>query len=247
MVWLADARAPDDLRIYAIGDIHGCLSDLEAIHNQIEQDLLRRPPKDWRVVHVGDYVDRGPDSKATLQYLMGLCQHDPHVVCLLGNHDKMFADGLSGAGDRLHTWLMHGGEETLASYGLSRDDFERRLLHDRDFDDAVPRAHIDFLRSLPTSAALGDYFFVHAGIDPNRSLDDQDPETLIWIRGPFLDDEREHPKIIVHGHTPVRQVDVLPNRIGIDTGAVFGRSLTCLVLDGDRKSILDGDEVRPLI
>ncbi|MEM7190178.1 MAG: metallophosphoesterase family protein [Pseudomonadota bacterium] len=246
MVWLADAQTPPGMRIYAIGDVHGCLGPLEAMHDAIEKDLELRPVDDWRLIHVGDYVDRGPESRSTLQYLVGLCATQPRAICLLGNHDEMFVHAMKGGGPRVQAWLTHGGVQTLESYGFTRDGYERRLLDGAGFDDAVPRAHLAFIQSLPRSVSFGDYFFVHAGIDPSRSLANQDPDEMIWIRDRFLNDERELEKVIIHGHTPVRSVDVQPNRVGIDTGLVFGRSLTCLVLEGAVKAQLLGRDVVPL-
>ena len=237
MTLLHDARTPPGLRIYAIGDVHGCLSHLEGVHEWIQSDLAANPPADWRVVHVGDYVDRGPDSRGVIDYLIRLQARDRRHICLMGNHDQMFSTSIQGRGQRITTWLEQGGEATLQSYGMSRDSLEHAILDGQSLDDAIPRHHLDFLDGLGHYAHYGDYFFVHAGIDPEYPLDDQDPEDLLWIRARFLKDERDHGAVIVHGHTPVEKVEVRPNRVGIDTGAVFGRSLTCLVLE-DREQFL---------
>lgn len=245
MPLLPEARAPEGLRIYAIGDVHGCLDKLEALHEWIEIDLAAERPDDWRVVHVGDYVDRGPDSFGVVDYMMRKTARDPRYVCLMGNHDQMFAETVAGSSRHVLVWMEHGGAETLASYGLTRDEFDRALLEQRGFDD-IPAEHIEFLLGLGHYVHYGDYFFAHAGIDPDQPLDDQDPRDLMWIRGPFLRDERDHGAVVVHGHTPTRDLDIKLNRLGIDTAAVFGGSLTCVVFEGAEKGRLMPDGVAPL-
>lgn len=246
MPLLTDARTPPGLRIYAIGDVHGCLGHLEMLHDLIAQDLAVRPAKDWRVVHVGDYVDRGPDSAGVVDCLIQLRAADRRNVCLLGNHDQMFSASLQGETRWLSLWLEHGGIETLASYGLTREDLERAIMDGRDLTEKIPRVHLDFLDGLGHFAHYGDYFFAHAGIDPDHPLDDQDPHDLMWIRDPFLRDDRDHGAVVIHGHTPVRRIEVRLNRIGIDTGACFGGPLSCLVLEDGAKGQLTPDGLAPL-
>lgn len=244
MVWLTDAETPPSLRLYVIGDVHGCIDDLRAVHTWIADDLAERPAADWRIVHLGDFVDRGPDSAAVIQHIV-ICQEtDPRFVSVLGNHDYMFEQSMDGNHRMQQIWLQNGGLDTLASYGLSRD-----ALRDPDAaiaSGAVPQRHLDFIRSLPTSLQFGDYYFVHAGIHPRVPLDRQDSDAMLWIREPFLDDGREYDAVIVHGHTPTRRIDVRSNRIGIDTGAVYGGVLTCLVLDGPVKCQLRDGQRRPV-
>ena len=210
-------------------------------------DLAAERPPDWRVVYVGDYVDRGPDSAAVIDFLIDRVAADRRHICLIGNHDQMFAETIAGSTRYVSTWMEHGGVETLASYGLTRDGFDRRLLDGEDFQDLIPQDHIDFILGLGHYAQYGDYFFAHAGIDPEHPLDDQDPRDLLWMREPFLSDDRDHGAVVIHGHTPVRSLDVRLNRIGIDTAAVFGGSLSCIVLDGALKGRLMPDGVHPLI
>lgn len=247
MPFVTEARAPEGLRLYAIGDVHGCLDMLERVHDRIEADLAARPVADWRVIHVGDYVDRGPDSRGVVEYLMRRSAADPRHVCLMGNHDEMFVTVLRGDAGYLSLWLEHGGVETLASYGLSRDDFERRAVYGEGFDDAIPPDHLDFLAGLGHWERHGDYFFAHAGIDPGRPLEAQEPRDLMWIRGPFLHDDRDHGVVVIHGHTPVERLDLRMNRIGIDTAAVFGGTLSCIVLEGASKGRLTQDGLAPLV
>ncbi len=246
MPLLNEARTPEGLRLYAIGDVHGCLDKLVTIHEWIAADLDDQRPPDWRVVHVGDYVDRGPDSRGVVDYLIELTANDPRQICLMGNHDQMFAESIAGSPRYVSIWMEHGGVETLASYGLTRDAMERKIFDGVGFDDEIPPRHIEFLLGLCHYVHYGDYFFAHAGIDPDHPLADQEPRDLMWIRDPFLRDERDHGAVVIHGHTPVSKLDIRLNRIGIDTAAVFGGSLSCIVLDGKMKGRLMPDGVAPL-
>lgn len=247
MTLLHDASTPPGLRLYAIGDVHGCLDALDGVHEWIARDLADRPAADWRIVHMGDYVDRGPDSRGVVGRLMALCASDRRHTCLQGNHDQMFIGAIRGETRWLALWLEHGGIETLASYGLTREDLEHRIMDGRGLDDMIPADHQAFLDGLGHHVRYGDYYFAHAGIDPEQPLDDQDPHDLMWIREPFLHDSRDHGAVVIHGHTPVRRIDVRPNRIGIDTGAVFGGSLSCIVLEDSSKAQLLPMGPEPLI
>ena len=246
MVWLTGARAPQDMRLYAIGDVHGCLDALTEAHRAIEADLRARPVGDWRAIHLGDYVDRGLDSRGVVEYLAGRAAAEPRMLFLRGNHDEMFAGGIAGARRLSEVWLRNGGVETLESYGVSLMDYLDALRSGRPALEAIPAAHRDFLDGLVQSAVFGDYYFVHAGIDPKRPLEYQEAEAQLWIREPFLSSTDEFDAVIVHGHTPVDRVEVRPNRIGIDTGAVFGGRLSCLVLEGSQAGLLVGRWIEPL-
>jgi serine/threonine protein phosphatase 1 len=246
VVRLADARAPDGLRLYAIGDVHGCLDALIELHRAIAADLSARPAADWRIIHLGDYVDRGADSRGVIDFLLTRTAEEPSILCLRGNHDEMFACALGGEPRAVELWLINGGGETLESYGVPLTRFLDDTRAGQGACDAVPKPHRDFLGGLATSARFGDYYFVHAGIDPSRALDAQLPGDQLWIREPFLTSSDAFEAVIVHGHTPVRRVAVRPNRIGIDTGAVFGGALTCLVLEGASKGLLTDGRIVPL-
>lgn len=246
MVWLTEARAPEGMRLYAIGDVHGCLDPLVELHAAIAADLADRPVRDWRILHIGDYVDRGPESQGVIDFLSGRAAEDGRVVCLRGNHDEMFLGALAGDRHMAGLWLRNGGVETLGSYGVDLTDYLDALRAGGSAEDTVPAAHRAFLLGLPTSTRLGDYYFVHAGIDPGLPLDQQEPQAQLWIREKFLTSAAEFDVVVVHGHTPSGSVDVRPNRVGIDTGAVFGGELSCLVLDGAGKAILTEAGLRPL-
>lgn len=247
LVWLTDAKTPENLRIYAIGDVHGCLNHLQAVHHWIDEDLARHPASDWTIVHVGDYVDRGDQSREVMDYLIDRSAKDDRNVFLLGNHDLMFKRAIEGDERLTKIWLRNGGETTLASYGLSLDEFLRRRIDRLGFDDVIPESHLAFIDSLKMSVTLGDFYFVHAGIDPDRHLADQEEADMLWIRDRFVDKSGEYEAIIVHGHTPTRKADVRSNRIGIDTGAVFGGDLCCLLLDDMIKGRVVAGGRAPLI
>ncbi len=176
-----------------------------------------------------------PNSAAVIDRLARMTAADARVVCLQGNHDALFAGFLSDAEEWGATWLSNGGDATLRSYGVTPSrslfGYDYRRLSEQ-LTQALPAAHRAFLEGLPLTARFGDYLFVHAGIRPGVPLDAQDPEDLIWIREDFLWDGRDHGVVVVHGHTPVTTPEVRPNRIDIDTGAVYGGTLTCLVLEG---------------
>jgi serine/threonine protein phosphatase 1 len=244
-LWRRDARPPAalpaPLTVYAIGDIHGEIDALNALLADIGADAADRPPDTVTLIFLGDYVDRGADSRAVLDRLTGPDLPPFHHVFLRGNHEQAMLDFL----DRPRTardWLDHGGVETLASYGVRisvgttdparldamRDDLRARL----------PDRHLAFLDALSPWVAIGDYAFVHAGIRPGRPLHRQTLADLLWIRDPFLNSHRRHEKIVVHGHTIADAPDIRPNRIGIDTGAYATGILTALVLSGTERRIL---------
>ncbi len=233
---LGQSRTPEGMRLYAIGDVHGCDAMLAEAHDKIAADLAARPAADHRIIHVGDYTDRGKNSAAVIDRLARLTAVDGHVVCLKGNHDAMFVGFLAEPDEYGALWLSNGGDATLRSYGVTP---VRSLFGGHDYRrlseqlaEALPAAHRAFLETLPLIVRFGDYYFVHAGIRPGVPLDQQDAQDLIWIREDFLWDGGDHGVVVVHGHTPVTAPEVLPNRIGIDTGAVYGGFLTCLVLEG---------------
>lgn len=222
--------------IYAVGDIHGFSDSLEAALALIEAD----GGKDAPVVFLGDYVDRGPDSKATLQRLIDGQAEGRDWTCILGNHDRMFARFMADATQHDSRIASHkpwinpslGGAQTLLSYGIL-DSASRGT--DDIFDEArdlVPQSHLDFIAGLPLWHETKDNLFVHAGIRPGIPLEDQAEDDLIWIREPFLDDPRDYGKLIVHGHTARNYPESYPNRINLDGGAGFGNPLIPAVYEG---------------
>ena len=233
-MFLGEARTPPGMRIYAIGDVHGCGELLAQVHGRVAEDLRRRPAGEHRIVHVGDYVDRGPDSAGVVERVLRLREADAGVACLSGNHEDTLLQFLDDPASAAATFLTFGGVATMASYGvLAREEYDAGgLMHLRDrFVAALPAEHLAFFRGLPLTARIGDFLFCHAGIRPGVPLDRQTPEDLRWIREEFLDDRRDHGVVVVHGHTPADAPEVRRNRINIDTGAFFSGRLTCVVLE----------------
>ena len=237
-VSLDKAQAPAGMRIYAIGDVHGCLDHLAMMHDRIGEEIERDRPADWRVIQVGDYVDRGPESSGVLDFLARAIKAEPRIVALRGNHDQGMLDFLR-APDWNGIFANNGGETTGRSYGVSLKFLPDTIgAESAALAAAMPKSHRHLLETLPYSLALGDYFFCHAGIRPGVSLARQNPDDLLWIRKPFLEHERLHHKVIVHGHTPRREAEVRPNRINIDTGACLTGKLTAIMLEGGSKRLL---------
>lgn len=224
------------LRSYAIGDIHGQLGKLRQAHALIAADRETTGDAAAPVVHLGDYVDRGPDSAGVLAYLAeGITSGAPWIV-LRGNHDwvmRAFLDPRVPEAE-VAGWLSagFGGRETLASYGLSTGLFRPLAALRRRARAAVPDAHVALLDDLLPCYRRGEVFFCHAGVRPGVPLEEQQEEDLIWIRGEFLCDIRDHGALIVHGHTPVDRVEHHGNRVDIDTGAGFGGPVSAVVIEG---------------
>jgi len=234
-VSLQDAVGPDGVRLYAIGDIHGCLGLLDRLLTKIAADIAEHAPADWRVILLGDYVDRGSASKGVIERMIELKARDSRYITLAGNHDVEFLafmkePNIGGV------FVNCGGQATARSYGVRFDPerletaTELRKVHGK-IVDAVPEEHVRFLEELEFSVTFGDFFFCHAGIRPEIPLQDQTPEDLIWIRSPFLDCVSHFEKVVVHGHTISGTPDVHPNRIGIDTGAYRTGHLTAAIID----------------
>ncbi|MEM7268642.1 MAG: metallophosphoesterase [Pseudomonadota bacterium] len=237
-------------RVYAVGDIHGQLEKLHEVHDAIASDA---GAVSYVIVHIGDYTDRGPDSRGVIAYLLDRQSAGASDINLKGNHDRMFMRFMEEPGGRdkrlkaQFGWLSPqlGGAETLASYGVEADDEDP---HGAPFHaamvEAVPQEHLTFLAELNESHEWLGWFFAHAGVAPGVPLYMQDEDDLIWIRDPFLKSKRDHGKTVVHGHTPVREVEDHGNRIAIDTGAAYGGPLSCVVLEDDRARVLNGPVLR---
>lgn len=225
------ASTPANTRIYAVGDIHGRADLLIEIIARIDEDLRRRPIQHAVEVYLGDYVDRGAHSSTVIDVL-AVRLVENRAVCLRGNHEALMEDFLRDPAYFDH-WQQLGGMQTLASYGVElRSDTETEIDLHRRFAAAFPRAHQLFLQCLRYHFTCGDFLFVHAGIRPNVSIEQQDLNDLIWIRHEFLDSAEDHGMFIVHGHTPVPHPDLRRNRINIDTGAWRSGTLTCIAIEG---------------
>jgi serine/threonine protein phosphatase 1 len=240
MIELTEAPAviPPGRRVYAIGDIHGCDVQLGNLYEIIVEDLARRRVDAAVLLHIGDYVDRGADTAGVLSRLLrGAPVSDLHVVNLVGNHDETMLHALSGDRAAATDWLFAGGRPALESYGIDPDSPRES------WPENVPPEHLDFLRGLTLTHREGGYFFVHGGIRPGVPLEQQAREDLLRMRQPFLYSEMDFGAVVVHGHSPVKEPVVRHNRIAIDTGAVFGGKMTCLVLEGETLGFLTADPV----
>lgn len=237
------ARVPPGVCIYAVGDIHGRHDLLVEMHRRIVADAAHLTPGTEKVVvYVGDYVDRGLESRQVLDLLIQRPLDGFRIVPLIGNHDAWLLSFLIDA--RIGpTWLRYGGDATLHSYGVPlsrpRDDLDYYEDIQAQLRERLPARHVEFLESLELSYESGDYLFVHAGVRPDVPLDQQSEEDLLWIREPFLGWRRDLGRIIVHGHTVEDHPIVRTNRIGIDTGACWTGCLTCLVLEEGHYRFLD--------
>ncbi|WP_122074646.1 metallophosphoesterase family protein [Pseudophaeobacter sp. EL27] len=237
--------------IYAIGDIHGQLEMLEEALERIKAD----GGPEARVVFLGDYTDRGPDSRGVIELLSKGRDEGRNWVCLLGNHDRMFSmfmEDYPRNDARLlvgYHWLHDriGGVETLQSYGVEVPDGIRIYELHAEAQQAVPAHHRLFLERLPDYHQEGELLFVHAGIRPGVALEDQNQDDKIWIRQEFLKDQTEHPWMVVHGHTQIPAPEHRGNRINLDSGAGFGRPLTAAVFEGRQCWVLSKEGRVPLL
>lgn len=237
----APGRLPEGRRIYAIGDVHGRLDLLRALIAAIDTEQKDAGTARPTLVLLGDYVDRGPDSRGVVETLIEGPLPAFERVHLRGNHEASFLRFLDDIAVG-PSWLYYGGAETLASYGIAaardEDDPARLAALQAAFAAALPESHRAFMRGLEPCRAIGGYLFVHAGVRPGVPLAGQSLDDLLWIRGEFLRSPADHGHVVVHGHTIDRKPQVRRNRIGIDTGAFATGVLTCLVLEADRYRLI---------
>lgn len=237
------ASVPDGERVYAIGDIHGRSDLFIALIEAIEIDIRAHEPANVTVILLGDLVDRGPDSVNVLA-LAREWRRFRNVRILAGNHEEMFLRSFEDS-EILRHFMRHGGRETMLSYGMERRAFTIYSIEElqQTMSELVPQADRDFIAGFENLITIGDYVFVHAGIDPHVPLEEQNIAQLRWIREPFLSHRDPHDGVIVHGHTISEAPEDQGNRIGIDTGAYTSGRLTALVLEGrDRRFITAIDD-----
>ena len=233
---------PAGQRIYAIGDIHGRLDLLDELLQMIRRDNeMRAPLERCTLIFLGDYIDRGAESRGVIERLLTGIPDGFERICLKGNHEDFLLRSLSDP-DIVPLWMVNGGVATLASYGVIRSDqpgIPRRAPYlGPALENALPPDHLEFFWQLPIMVTFGDYLFVHAGVKPGVPLDEQDDYDCLFIREPFLNARGWFGKMIVHGHTPVSKPEVKSNRIGIDTGGFFSGCLTALRLEGEDRGFL---------
>jgi serine/threonine protein phosphatase 1 len=229
-------RIPPGRRVYAIGDVHGRADLLEALLAKIIEDDSARPNAESELIFLGDLVDRGPDSADVVARVRGLCEMGVARL-LMGNHEEVFINAARGNVRSARLLIGIGGLPTLLSYGISEEEANRGSFHDLAelLTSRIPPSDIQFLDSGENVIEIGDYVFVHAGIRPGVAIEQQKRGDLRWIRGPFLNSKADHGRMVIHGHTVTPEVDELPNRIGLDTGAFFSGQLSAIGLeDGER-------------
>jgi len=209
-------------KLYAISDIHGCYDQLIHLLDQI-------PPlgPDDKIIFLGDYIDRGPKSYEVVQHLLQLPKES--TIFLKGNHEDLLLEYIEGDYGAYTCWIRNGGEETIKSYnnavgGSNDEEFQ------------IPQEHLDFYRNLILFYETEHYFFVHAGLNPYRSLTDQSKEDLLWIRDPFILSKKKLPtdRKVIFGHTPLKSPLVMEDKIGIDTCCFMTGRLTCLQLPDEK-------------
>jgi len=223
-------------QIFVVGDIHGCHILLTQIHKKI-LDKSNHTSGNKLLIYLGDYIDRGPKIKETIQALLDFQPDNFEQIFLLGNHEQMMLDFINKVPDSLYLWILNGGDETLISYGIKDvesfyDETKSNEILYNELVNNIPQDHLQFFNNLSLSYQWSGYFFVHAGIDPDIPLDKQDKHTLIWQRSSkFLSNTKVFEKIIVHGHTSQAKIENLANRINLDTGAFYTGILSCLIID----------------
>lgn len=234
-------RMTDSVRLYAVGDIHGRADLLRVMHDLISADAGSAGECRKVVVYLGDYVDRGENSRQVIDLLLENPLPDFENVYLMGNHEEMLLDFLDDT-DVASQWMQNGGGATLFSYGVGMPGgaggTTRNQVIQAQLMENLPGAHLEFLRGLKMYHEAGGYLFVHAGISPEVPFLEQGAEDLLWIRDDFLNSEADFGKCVVHGHSIVPEPVILSNRIAIDTGAFYSNRLTCLVLEGDEQRFL---------
>ena len=223
-------------RLYAIGDLHGCAEELQALLTCLKSE--HQLAQDDQVIFIGDYIDRGPDSKGVIDTLLRFREEYPHSVFLKGNHEDMLLSylGLGGRGGEIY--LSNGGMDCFRSYKITPYTDPQNTVS------KLPEAHVEFFKSLELGVTLAEFIFVHAGLNPSKALDQQSEEDLLWIRSDFTENIHSFGKTVVFGHTPFEDIFLhLPYKIGIDTGVIYGNQLSCVELvEGTLFQVICGDK-----
>lgn len=237
---IARGSVPDGQRVYAIGDIHGRADLLDDLLVRIERDDAARPVREVSLIFLGDLVDRGPASAQVVQRLLDLSRSRPGIRFLMGNHEEVFLKALSGDKGALPFFVRIGGKPTVLSYGIDEESYRKAdyaQLHAL-MVDHVPAEHVAFLEAFEDMIVIGDYVFVHAGIQPRLPLANQQPAALRWVREEFLNHLHPLEKIVVHGHTISDDVEETANRVGLDTGAYATGRLTAMGFESDTRWVI---------
>ena len=230
------------MNIFAIGDIHGCLKQLISLQDKIFKDSNFNKDQD-ALLYLGDYIDRGNQSKDVINHILKLQDEGFKSFFLMGNHEHVMFDFLFNQINNLRYWLNLGADKTLKSYGIEVAEFIKDGLEENiiaklrnSFLKKINKKHVNFFKNLKLFHTWGDYFFVHAGIDPKKTLEEQTKQDFLWSRSKdFYDKNFKFSKIIVHGHTPEENIINFPYRINIDTGCFFSGKLSCVCLNDVNK------------
>lgn len=227
--------------IYAIGDVHGCISELRAAEARIAADIdASKQP--GLIVLLGDYIDRGPSSRQVIEYLVRPSEFGLRRLPLCGNHDDIFLKFIRDP-EAYPEWLRLGGQQTLLSYGIDLNHVTARRKGRgatlvEVMRESIPEEHVEFLAALPLCLKVGEFLFVHAGIAPGVPLEEQRDGDMMWIREPFISEGPKLPLLVIHGHTPHPELYLGPGRIGIDTGAYYSGQLAVLKIENGRACLL---------
>jgi serine/threonine protein phosphatase 1 len=241
----APAEAPAGATLYVVGDVHGRSDLLQILLRRIAEDAREDGAAGGRreLIFLGDYVDRGPDSRGVIDAILGVAAWEDAwaVTALKGNHEAALLQFLEEP-EFWPRWADYGARETLLSYGVNppgrtaeAEDYGRAS---RELNAALPAEHHGFLADLKLSADRGDYLCVHAGVRPDVPLDSQVENDLMWIREDFLRNQKYLGKVIVHGHTPAADAFLGPHRIGLDTGAYATSVLSAVKLRGEARTVI---------
>lgn len=228
-------------RAYAIGDIHGCLLEMQSLLQKIKRDNDYRGEAPTYLIFLGDLIDRGPHSKGVIELLMDFPYRFAEPMFIMGNHEEMMVHGLMNDPLVLPDWLKYGGYACAESYGVSKQQLVGRDPRDMQYilRAAIPRPHVEFLASFLDYVKFGDFLFTHAGIRPGVPLKQQNSRELRWIRDPFLTYNGDHGMMVVHGHTVTEFVEMKKNRIGLDTGAYLTGRLSAICVEDESVAILN--------
>ena len=242
-VHLGESSTPKNTRLYAIGDVHGHIDLLKKLQQQISDDINKHPIDQHKIVFLGDYIDRGPDSAGCIEYLIDLTAGNEAVICLKGNHEDKLEIFLKDPIATADSFFTYGGAECAESYGVDMAGYrgdEAEILQKREeLNSKIPAHHKEFYAQLTGTVTFGDYMFVHAGVRPGVALDRQSSHDLMWIRNEFIPHTGLFEKIIVHGHTPAFPMEILPNRINVDTHAYDTGVLSCIVLEDKEYRVIE--------
>ena len=233
-------------QVFAIGDIHGCKDLLDKIHSKILK-ASKHTTGEKLLIYLGDYIDRGPDIKGTIQTLIDFNPPNFKKVFLLGNHEQMLLEFFSKSQNSPYIWLSNGGLTTLESYGMDISKYIDLTMDLCGYDEIrkellglIPSIHQEFFNQLQLNYEWNNYFFVHAGINPDFPLDKQEKETMLWTREKhFFKPTMQYEKIIVHGHTPKENIEKFPCRINLDTGSFYSGKLSGLLIEDQQLSFID--------